>query len=70
MPALPFCSDQLKHKIIYAVTEHKIKLFPFSKQKNFDVLEMKVKNFVPKLIDRVDIIKSQHLLRPDVDCVF
>lgn len=44
--------------------------FLFSKQKNFDVLEMKVKDFVPKLIDRVDVIKSQHLPRPDVDCVF
>lgn len=32
--------------------------FLFSKQKNFNVLEIKFNNFVPKLIGRVDVIKN------------
>lgn len=43
--------------------------FLFSKQKNFDVLEMKVENFLPKLTDRVDVIKKAFKWA-DVDCVF
>lgn len=32
--------------------------FLFSKQKKFDILEMKAKNFVSTLIDGVDVIKN------------